>query len=204
MKLYYAPFACSLAVHIALREAGLPFEVEAVDLRSKKTSSGADYLGINPKGYVPALQIEPGVLLTEAHALLQYVADQRPDTNLAPRNGSLERYRLQEMLAYIGTEIHKAFSPLWNPQIAPEARAANVAAITRRLGLLEEALGRQSFLLGETFSVADAYLFTVLNWAPILKFDLSAFPAIGAFVQRVGARPAVKAALGAESAASAK
>jgi glutathione S-transferase len=204
MKLYFAPFACSLAVHIALREAGLPFDLESVDLRTKKTSSGADYLGVNPKGYVPALQIEPGVVLTEVHALLQYVADQRPESGLAPRNGSLERYRLQEMLAYVGTEIHKAFSPLWNPQTAPETRAANVASITRRLGLLEDTLGRQSFLLGETFSVADGYLFTLLSWAPILKFDLAAFPALRAFVERVGARPAVKAAVAAESAATAK
>jgi glutathione S-transferase len=201
MKLYFAPFACSMSPHIALREAGLAFELEKVDLASKKTESGKDYLAINPKGYVPALEIEPGVVLTEGPAIVQYIADQKPESGLAPKAGTLARYRLVELLNFISTEVHKQFSPLWNPAGTAEARKSAVDGLNRRLPLLESVLAKQPYLLGETFSVADGYLFVVLNWSPFVKFDLSPFPSLQAFQGRVAARPAVQAALGAEAAA---
>jgi glutathione S-transferase len=201
MKLYFAPFACSMSPHIALREAGLSFTTEKVDLASKTTESGADYLAINPKGYVPALEIEPGVVLTEGPAIVQYIADQKPESGLAPKAGTLARYRLAELLNFISTEVHKQFSPLWNPAISAEARKAAVDILNRRLPILDTVLAKQPYLTGETFSVADGYLFTVLNWSPFVKFDLNPFPALGAFQARVAGRPAVQATIAAEAAA---
>lgn len=198
MKLYYAPGACSLSPHIALREAGLPFTLERVDLRRHRTAADGDYLAINPKGYVPALQFDDGTVLTEGPAIVQWVADQAPAAQLAPPAGTLARYRLIEWLNFIGTELHKGFGPLFAPDVAPAAREAAVARLGRRFDYVAPVLAGQPFLLGEHFTVADGYLFVVLRWAQPLKFDLARWPALGAFSARVAARPAVQAALQAE------
>ncbi len=195
MKLYYSPGACSLAPHIVAREAGIALQLEKVDLKSKKTAGGADFAALNPKGYVPALQLDDGEVLTEGPAITQFLADQKPATGLAPPAGTLARYRLQEMLTYIGTEIHKSYSPLFNPATTPAVREDRTAYLKRRYALIEARLARHPFLVGETFTVADAYLFTVTNWAGVLKLDLSEFPNLLAFQKRVAARPAVQAAL---------
>jgi glutathione S-transferase len=198
MKLYYTPGACSLAVHIALREAGLEFGLEKVDLASKKTETGADFLAINAKGYVPALQMDNGQVLTEDQVILQYVADLNPTTCLAPPAGSLARYRLMEWLAFIATEVHKGFSPLWNPAAPEAARQQAITQLGRRFDFLSPTLGTQPWLLGDSYSVADAYLFTVLGWADYHKLDLAPWPALVEFRSRVAARPAVQQALKAE------
>lgn len=198
MKLYYSPGACSLSPHIVAREAGLELTLEKVDLATKKTASGADFSAINPKGYVPALQLDDGRLLTEGPAIVQYLADLKPAAGLAPASGSWERYRLQEWLTYINSELHKSFSPLFNPATSAEARAERIAYLNKRLAVVESALAGKSYLLGEQFSVADAYLFTVTNWANFVKLDLSAFPNLLAFQNRVAARPGAKAAMVAE------
>ncbi|MBX3185826.1 MAG: glutathione transferase GstA [Labilithrix sp.] len=203
MRLYFSPGACSLAPHIVAREAGLPFELERVDLRTKKTASGKDYLRINPKGYVPALEIDGDDVLTEVPAILLYLADQKPDARLAPLAGTLARYRLIEMLAYIGTEIHKSYSPLFNDKTPAAFREDRLALLRRRYALLDEKLGMRPYLVGETPSVADAYLFTVTQWAKKFALDLTPFPNIVAFEQRMGARPAVIGALAAEAEAKA-
>lgn len=195
MKLFLKAGACSLASHIALEEAGLRYDTESVDLRTKTLASGGDFSKINPKGYVPALLLDGGELLTEGPAILQYVADQAPSKGLAPAAGTLARYQLQSWLTYIGTELHKSFSPFFNPAASDDWKAAARANLERRLGLVNQQLAAQPFLLGEAFSVADAYLFTVLSWASAIKLDLSAWPALVAFQQRVGARPAVQAVL---------
>ncbi|HUR42116.1 MAG TPA: glutathione transferase GstA [Verrucomicrobiae bacterium] len=198
MKLFYSPGACSLSPHIVAREAGLALDLEKVDLKAKKTASGADYRAINPKGYVPALQLDDGTVLTEGPAIVQYLADQAPVTGLAPANGSLARYRLQEWLNFISTEIHKQFSPLFNPAATPEVRQAQVEKLGQRFDWLEPQLAGGQFLMGERFTAADAYLFTVVNWAGVVKMDLSKWPNLTAYRKRVGERPAVQAALRAE------
>jgi glutathione S-transferase len=198
MKLFYSPGACSLSPHIVLCELGMAHELEKVDLRSHTTASGADYYAINPKGYVPALRLDNGQTLTEGPAIVQYLADQRPEAGLLPAAGSLERARVQEWLSFIGTELHKNFSPLFNPTTSADAKSAALAGIAKRLSYVEQALSGQSFLCGERFSVADAYLFVVLGWCQHLSIDLNPHPAIQAFQQRVGARPAVQQALQAE------
>ncbi|MBZ4394250.1 glutathione transferase GstA [Myxococcus sp. AS-1-15] len=198
MKLYYTNGACSLSPHIVLREAGLKFDVEKVDLRSKKTETGADFLAVNPKGYVPALVLDDGNVLTEGPAIVQYIADQAPQSKLAPANGTLPRYQLQETLNFISTELHKAFSPLFNPAFPEDGKAIYKERIAQRLKTLDGVLAKQSFLMGEQFTVADAYLFTVLNWAAPMKVDLEPFPAVRAFQARVAERPHVQAALVAE------
>lgn len=200
MKLYFAPGACSLSPHIALREADLPFELVKTDLRSKATSDGTDYLKLNPKGYVPALLLDDGSLLTEGPAIVQYVADLAPQKQLAPANGSMARYRLQEWLAFISTELHKAFSPLFDPSTPAEGKQAALDRLSRRLTWLAEQVGDQDYLLGQHFTVADGYLFTVLNWSRFVGLDLSRWPNLVAYVERVRARPAVHAALEAEKA----
>ncbi len=200
MKLFLAPGACSLSPHIALREAGLPFEAISVDFATKRTSDGRDFNAINPKGYVPALELDGGDVLTEGPAIVQYIADQAPNAHLAPANGTLERYKLQEWLGYLSTEIHKAWGPLWNSRATDEAKVAARTAILRRLGLIEQTLARQPYLLGGTFSVADGYLFTLLGWARFTDVDLTALPNVQAFQARVAARPAVQEALAAEKA----
>jgi glutathione S-transferase len=198
MKLYYSPGACSHAVHVALREAGLPFELEKVDLQAKTTASGADYLAINPKGYVPALQLDDGTLLTEVAVNLQYVADRKPESDLAPPAGTMARYRLQEWLSFISSELHKGLGQFFNPMLPSETRAAVMPRLEQRLGFVARQLDDAPYLMGEQFSVADAYLYTILGWAPVLKIDLGGWPSLAAFVARVRARPAVQAARAAE------
>ena len=198
MKLYFSPGACSLSPHIVARELGLPLEIEKVG-RDKKTESGKDFWAINPKGYVPALELDDGQVLTEGPAIVQYLADQKPEANLVPPNGTLERYRLQEMLGYINSEIHKTYSPLFNPATTDEQKPAIHAYLQKRYRTLEPVLAKQPYLLGEHFTVADAYLFTVTTWAGFVKVDLTEFPALAAFQDRVGNRPSVQAARAAES-----
>ena len=198
MKLYYSPGACSLSPHIAAREAGLDIALEKVDLRAKKTETGRDFTTINPKGYVPALELDNGEVFTEGPAIVQYIADQKPEKKLAPANGTLERYRLQEMLGYINCEIHKTYSPLFRPDTTPEVKAEREAYLRKRYAPLEKQLAGSSYLLGDTFTVADGYLFTVTNWTNRLKLDFSEFPNVLAFQKRVAERPGVHAALVAE------
>jgi glutathione S-transferase len=199
MKLFYTPGACSLSPHIVLREAGLPFDLVKVDIRAKKTEAGADYFAVNPKGYVPAIQLEDGGLLTEGPAIVQYIADKAPDKHLAPANGTLERYRLQEMLNFISTEFHKAYSPLFNPAFPAEGRKMYSERLAQRYKLMDELLAAKGpFLMGDKFTVADAYFFTVTSWAGHVKLDLEPFPAVRAYMARVADRPSVQAALKAE------
>jgi len=198
MKLYFSPFACSLSPHIALQEAGLPYELVRVDMKSKTTEDGDDFLAINPKGYVPALLLDDGQLLTEGPAIVQYIADLNPAAALAPSQGTFARYRLQEWLNFISTELHKQFSPLFTPNPSPELKASTHAKIKARVALLEQALQDGPYLLGAQFSVADGYAFTVLNWARSVRLDLGQFPAVLAYRARIAERPAVKAALARE------
>ena len=198
MKLYYAPGVCSLASHIVAHEAGIDLQVEKVDTKAKRTETGRDFMAINPKGYVPALEFDNGDVLTEGPAILQYLADLRPESGLAPANGTLARSRLQEMLGYINSEIHKTYSPLFNPTTPAEVRDERKAYLRKRYDLLDKKLAQQPWLLGEGFTAADAYLFVVTNWAKGVELDLSDFGSLAAFQQRVSARPAVQAAMAAE------
>jgi glutathione S-transferase len=198
MKLYYSPGACSLSPHIALREAGLAFEPVLASTKTHKLADGTDYYTINPKGYVPLLELDNGERLTEGPAIVQYIADQAPAKNLAPANGTMARYRLQEWLAFIGTEIHKSFSPLFNPATTEEARAAHKAKISLRLAYVNEQLAGKPYLMGEHFSVADGYLFAVTNWARPTGVDIGSLGNITAFMARMAARPAVQEAMKAE------
>lgn len=198
MKLFFKAGACSLAPHIALEESGLPYETEAVDLKTKTTASGADFLASNPKGYVPALLLDNGELLTEGPAIVQYVADLAPQKKLAPANGTLERYRVQSWLTFIGTELHKSFSPFFNPAAGDDWKASAMGNLERRLSYANAELEGKQYLVGDAFSVADAYLFTVLGWSGFIKLDLAKWPNLAAFQARVGARPAVQAARVAE------
>jgi glutathione S-transferase len=198
MKLYYSPGACSLSPHIALNEAGLVFDSESVDLAKKKTKSGADYRAINPKGAVPALQLDNGQVLTEGSAIVQYIADQKPATKLAPAAGTLERYRLQEWLNYVASEVHKGFSPLFNPKIPEDWKKVVTDNLATKFDYLSKQLQGKDYLMG-TFSVADAYLFTILGWTKYFNIDLAKWPVLVKYMERVGARPAVKAALEAEA-----
>ncbi len=198
MKLYYSPGACSLSPHIALRESGLAFEPVLANTKTHQLADGTDYYGINPKGYVPLLELDNGERLSEGPAIVQYIADQVPAKNLAPTNGTMARYRLQEWLTYIGTEIHKSFGPLFTPGTSDEGKAAAKTKILARLGYVEQQLGDKPYLLGEQFSVADGYLFAVTNWTRPMSIDLSGLPKISAFMARVAARPAVQEAMKAE------
>lgn len=198
MKLFYKAGACSLSPHIVLREAGLDFTAEKVDLAQKKTESGADYLAINPKGQVPALVLDDGSLLTEGVAIVQYLADRVPDRNLIPAAGTLSRYHAIEWLNYVATEIHKGFSPLFNPKTPDEYKVIAREKLASQFSYLDTVLEKQHYLLGQRFSVADAYLFTVLRWAQALQFDLKKYAHLTAYFDRVAARPAVEATLSAE------
>jgi glutathione S-transferase len=198
MKLFFKSGACSLSPHIVLEESGLSYETEAVDLRTKTTASGANFLDINPKGYVPALQLDGGEVLTEIPAVVQYVADLVPEKQLAPANGTIERYRLQSWLTFLGTEIHKFCSPFFNPAASDDWKQAARANLERRLAYVNQQLEGRDYLLGERFSVADTYLYTVLRWMKPIGLDLSGWPHIVAYQERVSARPAVQAALKAE------
>lgn len=198
MKLYYSPGACSLSPHIALREAGLPFDLVQVDLATKKTASGQDYLKINPAGYVPCLQLDDGRTLSEGPAIVQYVADQVPDKQLAPANGSFERYQLQQWLNFISAELHKSFSPLFNPGASDDWKNAVRQTLNARLERVARQLEHAPYLLGEQLSVADTYLFVVLGWSAHVNLDLSPWPSLQAFMGRIAGRDAVQAALRAE------
>lgn len=198
MKLYYTPGACSMAAHIALREAGLNFDLERVDLQGHKTETGADYTSINPKGYVPALKLDNGELLTEAAVVLQYIADQKPDAGLIPAAGTPERYRVQEWLHFIATELHKSFGALFNPAASEDMKKASMDNITRRFGYIDGKLGDDGFLTGAQFTVADAYLCTVLGWCTFLGIDLKPWPKLAAFAGRASSRPKVLETLKAE------
>jgi glutathione S-transferase len=195
MKLYFSPGACSLSPHIVLREAGLAFTTERVDLRNKTTASGADFRAINTKGYVPALQLNDGSVLTEGPAIVQYIADLAPASGLAPAAGTRERYQLMEWLNYIGTEVHQAFVPLFDPGTSGEARVGAVPQLARRLGFVSQSLQGRDYLMGSQFTVADAYLFTVLGWTGHVKLSLADWPVLQTYVERIGARPAVQQAM---------
>ena len=195
MKLYYSPGACSLSPHIALLEAGLPHDLVKVDLRAKKLANGDDYLKINPRGQVPALGLDNGELFTEGPVIVQMIADRAPDKNLAPANGSIERYRLQEWLNFITAELHKNFGPMFSPVLADEAKAFFKDRVMAKFKYIDSQLAGRDYLMGSQFTVADGYLFTMLAWADRMKFDLSAMPNLLAYKARVAARPKVQEAL---------
>jgi glutathione S-transferase len=197
MKLYYSPGACSLSPHIALREAGLSVELKKVDLAAK-TYEGGDYLQINPKGYVPALELPSGEVLTEGPVIVQYIADQNPDSRLAPKAGTLERYRLQEWLNFITSEIHKSFSPLFNKAASDDWKAGVTATLSKRFDFLSSKLQSNKFLVGGQFTVADGYLFTTLNWSRAVKLELGKWPVLVEYHARIAERPKVQEALKAE------
>jgi glutathione S-transferase len=198
MKLYYAPGACSMAPHIVLREANVAFDLVKADIRAKKLEDGSSYLAINPKGAVPALQLEDGTVLTENAAILQYVGDLAPESGLFPRLGHFERYRVLEWLNYVATELHKGFGPLWNPSSPDDVKEATRGLIGKKFDYVQERLGDGPYLLGDTFTLPDAYLFVVLNWTRIHDIDLSRWPGLTAYQQRVAQRPRVAETLGAE------
>jgi len=195
MKLYFSPGACSLSPHIVLCETGLGFELEKVDLASKLTASGIDFKTINPKGYVPALQLDSGEVLTEGPAIVQYLADRVPEKALAPAAGSIERYRVMEWLNFISTELHKSFSPLFRPDAPEETKQQAHELLSKRLELVAQQLQTTLYLTGDQFSVADAYLFTVLRWSRYVKLDLGRWPQFSVYMERMAARPAVHQAM---------
>jgi glutathione S-transferase len=198
MKLYYSPGACSLSPHIVANEAGIPLELVKVDVRSKTVAREGDFWDVNPKGYVPVLELDDGEVLTEGPAIVQFLADRAPAAALAPANGTFERVRLQEALNYLTSEIHKAYSPLFDPDVLPAVREERLAYLTRRYALIEKQLEGRKYLLGDRFTVADAYLFTLTRWARAVKLDLTGFPNVEAFQKRVGSRKAVLDAMRAE------
>ena len=198
MKLYYSPGACSLSPHIVVSEAGLPVELEQVNLAEHKTATGQDYMSVNPKGYVPALRLDDGSILTEGPAIVQYLADQKPASGLAPAAGTIDRYRLQEWLTFIGTELHKSFSPLFNKASSDDVKNTAKASINKRLAWLNDQLAGRLYLMGGKFTVADAYAFTIVNWTNFVGIDLKDYPNLGAYMARVGGRPKVHEALKAE------
>ncbi len=198
MKLYYAPGACSLSPHIVLREAGIAADFRKVNLKDKVVDGGGDFREVNGKGYVPALELDNGQVLTEGPAIVQYLADQKPDSGLAPKAGTFERVKLQEWLNFITAEIHKGFSPLFKPNTPEEYKKIVKENLGVRFDWLDKQLAGKDYVTGKSFSVADAYLFTVLRWTEPLKFDLSRWPNIAAYIARVAARPKVKEAMKAE------
>jgi len=198
MKLYFAPGACSLSPHIVLREAGIPFELEKVDLRAKKTQSGADYLKVNPKGQVPVLVLDDGDSLTEGPAIVQYVADQAPNAKLAPKAGTKERYHLMEWLNYITSELHKSLGALFAPTTPDDWKKITKEGLAKKFEYLDQWLGKQEFVAADSFSVADAYLFTILNWTNFLKIDLAPYKSLVKYQERIASRPKVREALKAE------
>ena len=198
MKLYFSPAACSLSPHILLRECGLPFVLEQVDTARHRTADGRDFYAINPRGQVPVLELDNGERLREGPAIVQYIADQVPDKQLAPANGTLAHYRLQEWLTFIGTELHKGFSPLFNPATPEEYKPMVRERLLQRLQWVDSQLAGKQYLMGDQFTVADGYLFTVTNWTQPTKLDISGLANLAAYRERVGARPAVQAAMKAE------
>ncbi len=198
MKLYYSPAACSLSPHIALYEAGLTFEAVLASTKTHKLQDGTDFYSINPLGYVPVLELDDGTRLVEGAAIVQYIADLVPEKKLAPANGTLDRYKLQSLLHFISTEIHKGFSPLFKPGMPAEAQQMAKDGLANRLKWIDSQLTGKQHLLGDTFTVADGYLFNVTNWAGLVKVDLSPYANLNALRERVAARPAVQQAMKAE------
>lgn len=198
MKLYFSPGACSLSPHIALLEAGIAFDKEQVDLKAKKTKGGNDFTAINPKGQVPTLQLDNGDILTEGPAIVQYIADQKPAANLVPAAGTTARYHLQEWLNFISTELHKGFSPLWRPTTPEEYKKIARETLAAKFTYLDKHFAKNKFLMGDSFTVADGYCFTVLNWAGMLKIDLSGYANLVAYRDRIADRPKVKEAMKSE------
>ena len=198
MKLYYSPGACSLSPHITLHESSLKFEHLAAPTKTHQLDDGTDYYTINPLGYVPLLELDDGTRLREGPAIVQYIADLVPVKNLAPANGTLPRYRLQEWLTFIGMELHKGFGPLFNPNMPEEAKTISKNRLMERLAFVNGQLEGKQYLMGDNFSVPDAYLFTVTNWARPMKIDLAPYPNLVAFRERMAARPAVQEAMKAE------
>ncbi len=198
MKLYYSPGACSLSPHIVLHETGLPFQAVMASTKTHKLQDGTDYYTINPKGYVPLLELDNGERLSEGPAIVQYLADQVPAKKLAPAAGTMARYRLIEWLNFISTELHKSFSPLFNPAMPEEGKKLSRERLLSRFQYVDQQLEGRSFLMGEDFSVADAYLYTVSGWGKHVGVDISGFKHLGAFLARMNARPSVQAALKAE------
>lgn len=195
MKLYYSPGACSLAPHIVLNELGSSYDIEKVDLAAKKTESGADFTAVNSKGYVPTLELGKGEILTEVSTILQYLADKAQNSGLLPAFGSMDRYRAMETLNFIASELHKGIGGLFNPAMPEDGKKAIVDRVKRHLAWLNSELAKKPYMLGQTYSVADAYAFTVLGWSKWVNLDLSPYAHIIAYLDRVGARPAVQAAL---------
>jgi glutathione S-transferase len=202
MKLYFSPGACSLASNIAFHEAGLPVELVRVDTGAHKLKDGSDYYKINPKGYVPAIQLDDGQVFTEGAALLQYIGDLAPAANIIPKPGTLERFRANEWLTFVSSEIHKGFSPLFNPGLKDDAKAVLKAKLEKRFDGLDQHLATRKYLMGEQFTVADAYLYTVISWSNGVGIDLSKWKHLADYRQRVAERPQVKQALQAEKAAA--
>jgi len=198
MKLYYSRGACSLAPHIALYETGLPFTVARTDTKTKLLEDGSDFRAISPNGYVPVLELDSGERLTEAGVVLQYIADQKPAAGLIPAFGTLQRYRVMEWLTFISSEVHKGYSPLFKPTTPEDYKPVVKAQLAQRLGYVNEQLAGKQFLLGDQFTVADAYLFVVVNWSRAVDVDLSPFPNLQQFQERVAKRPATQSALKAE------
>jgi glutathione S-transferase len=198
MKLYYAPGACSLSPHIVLREAGFNFDLEQVNNQEKKTKSGKDYWTINPKGQVPVLELDNGERLTEGPVIVQYLADQKPAAGLAPASGTMERVRVQEWLNFTTSELHKSFGPIFRPTTPDEYKKISKENLGKRFDWLDKQLAGRQYLMGDKFTVADAYLFTVLRWSARVDIDLAKWPNLKAYVDRVGARPKVREALQAE------
>lgn len=202
MKLFYSPGACSLAPHIVMAELNMAYEVESVDLRKKITATGADFKMINPKGSVPALRLESGDIMTESGVLIQYLADQKPEAGLFAKFGSMERFRTQEMINFISTDLHKNFTPLWiTSLIAKSTETQNdittfyKAVLTQKLAFVSEKLGSNDYIMGKDFSIADAYLFTVMSWAKMKEIDLNQFSNLNNYMARMSARPAVQKAM---------
>jgi glutathione S-transferase len=195
MKLYYAPGACSLSPHIVLREAGLNFELEQVDNKEKKTKSGQNFWDVNPKGQVPVLELDEGGRLTEGPVIVQYIADKQPGSGLAPPSGTVDRYRVQEWLNFTTSELHKTFGPIFRPTTPEEFKTLSKENLGKRFDWLNGQLAGRQYLMGDKFTIADAYLFTVLRWSPRIEIDLARWPNLKAYVDRVAARPKVREAL---------
>lgn len=198
MKLYYAPGTCSLAPHIILRETNTPFELVKTDIRAKKTEDGRNFLDINPNGYVPVLELDDGTRLTEGAAIMQFIADRADASSIAPPNGTLERYKMQSWLNFISTELHKGFSPLFNPNMPENGKAVARENLLKRIKFVDEHLAKNEFLMGNSYTVPDAYAFAVLSWTRPLKIDISEFKNVTNYLAKIAERPAVKAAMKAE------